>query len=108
MNLDVIGLAETHLVGTDIIEVDGYTWFGRNRKMLHKNAKKGSGGIGFLIKDNIIRDYNINQLDASGEEIMWLSLQHKASGDYLIVCVCYLPPLNSSRHVDAQNFLMVL
>ena len=35
---------------------------------------------------------------------MWLSLQHKTSGDNLIVCVCYLPPLNSSRHVDAQNF----
>ena len=45
-DLQIIGLAETHLVGNDNIDFDGYHWFGNNRK-LHVNAKVGSGGVGF-------------------------------------------------------------
>ena len=39
---------------------------------------------------------------------MWLTLQHKVTGDNLTVCVCYLPPLNSSSHVDAESFFVCL
>ena len=87
-----------------MIMVDGYKWFGLNRRNLHKNAKKGSGGIGLLIKDILCQDYNVFPLEASSEEIMWLVLQHKSSGDNLIACVCYLPPMKSSRQADGQNF----
>jgi len=39
----------------DVLNINGYTckWFGYNRQEIHKNAKRGSGGVGFLIKKNI-------------------------------------------------------
>jgi len=49
-NFDILAIAETHLLNNDVIDVDGYTWFGFNRKIIHRNARNGSGGIGFLIK----------------------------------------------------------
>ena len=47
--LDVvrIGIAETHLLRDQLLEIDGYTWFGSNRKNIHIRAKKGSGGVCF-------------------------------------------------------------
>ena len=46
-DLDIIGIAETHLVGKDELKIPGYIWFGQNRQALHRNAGIGSGGIGF-------------------------------------------------------------
>ena len=31
-DLDIIGIAETHLYNNPKIELDGYVWFGQNRK----------------------------------------------------------------------------
>ena len=53
LNLEIIGIAETHLKKCDVLSINGYKWFGNNRQELHKNAKRGSGGVGFLIKKNI-------------------------------------------------------
>ena len=41
INIDMLAVAETHLMGNDKLGVAGYTWFGQNRR----NAKSGSGGI---------------------------------------------------------------
>ena len=41
LDLDVIGIAESHLKKEEILLVDGYTWFGQNRESLHVNAKDG-------------------------------------------------------------------
>lgn len=48
-NPDFISLIETHLTGLNTIDIDGYTWFGFNRKT-HIKAPKGSGGVGILVK----------------------------------------------------------
>ena len=105
MDLDIIGIAESHLRNHDhSLSVDGYTWFGQNREILHVNAKTGSGGVGFLIKNKLIEYYNIEILESSFEGILWLSLKSKESQRNLTICVCYLPPLNSSRQIDAQSF----
>ena len=32
-----------------LLSLDGFTWLGHNRLKLHKNAVRGSGGIGILI-----------------------------------------------------------
>ena len=41
-NLDIIGIAETHLHDAQCLYLPVYTWYGQNR------IKKGSGGIDFL------------------------------------------------------------
>ena len=38
-----------------VIGMDGYSWFSNNRNNIHIRAKKGSGGIGFLVKKRYIR-----------------------------------------------------
>lgn len=54
-NLDVAGIPESHLQGTNVLLLDHYKWFGFNRTVIHKNAWHGSGCVGFLVKTN----YNV-------------------------------------------------
>ena len=35
---------------------------------------------------------------------MWLKFSSKLGTDNLVLCVCYLPPAESTRHVDAETF----
>jgi len=32
LNLDILGIAETHLTGNNTIEIDGFKWVGNNRE----------------------------------------------------------------------------
>lgn len=42
-DLDLIGIAETHLVGHKTIKVEKYRWYAHNRTALYVNAKHVSG-----------------------------------------------------------------
>lgn len=44
---------ETWLRGEAGIEFEGYSWFGNNRKCLNSKAVRGSGGVGFLVRNDI-------------------------------------------------------
>ena len=35
LDVDIIGIADTHLTGDTQLELSGYKWFGNNRKHLH-------------------------------------------------------------------------
>ena len=108
-DLQIIGLAETHLVGNEKIDFDGYQWFGKNRKSLHVNAKVGSGGVGFLIRDDIMNNFTVTVLDDTCEGILWLKLQRiDDENDCFCICVCYLPPENSTRAINANEFFDTL
>ena len=50
-----------------LINMNGYKCFGSNRQELHKNAKRGSGGMGFLIKNNFVETFEIRLLSESIE-----------------------------------------
>ena len=86
------------------MQVPGYSWYGNNRNRIHKNAKAVSGGVGFLIKNEILTEFDIMVLQQSYEGIFWLKLTHKTESLVLLPCVCYLPPENSSRRVDVNDF----
>ena len=43
---DVVAVVESWLKGEDELVVEGYKWLGNNRRNLHKNAVRGSGGGG--------------------------------------------------------------
>jgi hypothetical protein len=96
------------LKANQVIEIEGYKWFGHNRANMHVRAKTGSGGIGFLIKDTVLDVFNVSVLDCSSEGILWLKMCHKFENSVLVPCVCYLPPINSSRGVDANAFFDTL
>lgn len=94
------------------MEVENYKWYGHNRINLHKNAKKGSGGVGFLVREELLNFYNIEILDKSTEGILWISLKAKTNTEknpvMCYACVCYLPPQDSSRNVDPNEFFDTL
>jgi len=104
LQFDIIGLCETKLTDNNVLNIPGYQWFGNNRKTLHVNARVGSGGVGFLVKDSCIDHYLVNILDDNHDDVLWLKFTDKITGSSFCTCVCYLPPSNSTRNVDVNEF----
>ena len=71
LNYDILGLSETHFTNDNKIELPGFKWYGRNRKNNHVNAKTGSGGVGFLVKEQFINDVHVEIKDNSHDDILW-------------------------------------
>ncbi len=61
--IDILGVADIKLEGEEKLAIPGYLWFGHNRKNIHWNAKCGSGGIVFFIRDSLCETYTITILD---------------------------------------------
>ena len=51
---DVMALVETWLKGDEVIDIERYLWFGRNRNSLHRKGVRGSGGIGCLLHKEVL------------------------------------------------------
>ena len=66
--LDIIGIAETHLRGDIVPVLDGYTAYTHNRQHLHRNAKCGSDGVCLFIKKVILESYDVNILENKVED----------------------------------------
>ena len=103
-NLDVVCICETHLVGEEIISLDSYTWLGLNRKHILQSARRGSGGVGVLVKDRLFKYYSISILQSDFEGILWVQFIGLEDRESFCLCVCYLPPANSSRGNSATEF----
>lgn len=96
------------MLNNDCISLENFSWYGNNRKYIHKNARNGSGGVGFLIHKRILEDFYVSVLNNSYDGILWLEMKHKTDDIYLFPCVCYLPPENSSRYSDVNTFFDTL
>ena len=46
-DIDVMGIAETFLKYDDIVNINNFRWFGKNR------CNKGGGGIGFIVSHDV-------------------------------------------------------
>ena len=101
-------LIETHLIGNADINLKGYTWFGQNRVLKHVSAKRGSGGIGFLVKDSLFDDFMVTVTDKSVEGIMSIEMKHKQSEFIISVIGVYLPPENSTYGRDSSSYFAQL
>ena len=102
-DLEIIGVAETHLYDAKTIKLNGFEWYGQNR-WKHINTRKGSGGVGFLVKDSVMDQYNVEVLDDNTEGILWLKCSSKFNGYDFCCCVCYVPPSDSTRAIDLNGF----
>ena len=108
--LNIVGIAESHLKCDNVINIENYMWFGHNREKMHKNAKRGSGGVGFFVRKELNNYYDIEIIDKTTEGILWICVKTKdiQNAVCFYACVCYLPPQESSRMVDPANFLDTL
>ena len=104
LDLDIIGVAETHLLDDEELNISGYSWYGHCRKTRHFRCPGGSGGVGFMIKNEVKTDFDIRILDSTEDGILWIRLTNKSDQKTIQACVCYLPPEGSSSRVDAQDF----
>ena len=108
LDLDLIGICETFLRGKDELHLDGYTWLGNNRKELSKRAIRGSGGVGLFIRDSLLLNYCVSVIDSKTEGILWALLLNRYDNQSITVCICYLPPSNSSRGDISLEFFNTL
>ena len=97
IDADIYSICETHLSGQNIIEIDSYTWIGYNRRDIHRDAPKSSGGVGILIKQWVCDTYNISVIDKTVDGIIGVKFVHKETDSDFVVFSCYLPPENSTR-----------
>ena len=104
LNYDIYGICETHLKGTDRIDITNYNFFGFNRTLQHRRAPHAFGGVGFLIKNSVPRDYNLGIFDKIFGGIFGIKLTNKCTDMSIIIFVCYLPPDNSPYGKDVDGF----
>ena len=73
MDSDVIYINETHFQGNASIELQNYTYYGLNRKLIHIHAQKCSAGIGIFVKDKLLSTFNVSVFDKSYDGILDIS-----------------------------------
>ena len=61
-DIDILGIAESHLTGHNNLDLDGFRWFRNNRKLIHRSARNGSGGVGFFICNTMLLDFDVKVL----------------------------------------------
>ena len=93
---DIVALTETHLNSTDELELEGYVVFENRREGKHVNARKTFGGIALLIKDSMLKHYNVRVCNNNVEGLLVVSLIEKISHLRLDFCCVYVPPENSN------------
>ncbi len=97
-------LSETHLRENETLNIEGYVSYVHNRTGLHRNAPKGSGGVGILIKRHLLQCFNTEVVDKDIDGIIGIKIVNKFSGFTCVIFCCYLPPENSVWGRDADSF----
>ena len=57
-NFDIICIVESKLKNDNVIQLNGYKWFGHNRCNIHNNDN-GSGGTGVFVKNYLFFIYDL-------------------------------------------------
>jgi exonuclease III len=104
LDLDIILITETKLPMSENISIDGYKWYGNNRSFIKKTARSASGGVGILLKNDIVQHNYIKVTDTTQDGILSLCLTDKTTTKQISITVCYLPPEGSQYGRDTQNF----
>ena len=91
-NPDAVEVVKSWLKGEDEVVMDGYRWIRHSRRRLHKNAARGSGGVGVLDKEDLLKHCTVQALDVSVEDILWLQFRWRRRSRYCTCLSCLLHP----------------
>ena len=78
-----MAVVESWLKGEDEVVMEGYRWIGHSRRHLHKNAVRGSDGVGGLEKEDLLKHRRVQVLNVSVEDILWLQFRWGRRSRYL-------------------------
>jgi exonuclease III len=89
---DVVCCCETKLATDDVINVDGYSFFQKSRKIV----KRSSGGVAIFIKNELCKFISI--LETDSDFSLWFKCDKILTGypHDTLYCVVYIPPENSN------------
>ena len=69
------------------------------------NARTSSGGVGFLVRTSLLSDLEVSVIGETVDDVIWIKMKYRTVLNICFcICVCYLPPANSSRPVCASLF----
>ena len=109
-NPDVMCVTETHLKNDETLSIDGFDFYGSNRKT-EQSPLKGSGGIGIFTRKTLSNVFAIKKSFTFQDYVMGITLSHKCDlENYLMLYVVYLPPQNSrysELNETALNHLII-
>lgn len=106
LECDIFCVVETFLKNKETLSVDGYTYYTHNRANIHKKAKRGSGGVGVFIRNELKNFFSVSILDDSVEDVLWIKFSslENVQSDNIVLCIAYLPPSDSVRNNDPEAF----
>ena len=85
---------ETHLGVLENVNIPGYVWLGNNRKFINSCAPKPSGGVGVLLKEQLLCTYQTKIINKQFDGILAIEIKSRFTGFSCVVFVCYLSPEN--------------
>ena len=77
------------------MNVENYVFYGYNRQGRHRLAPKTHGGVGILVRQDVLNDYDCEVHSRSVDGVLAIKLHHKKSDYSLVIFAVYLPPENS-------------
>ena len=64
--------------------------------------------MGLFIRDSLFLKYSVSILDSKSDGILWVLLLDQSCNQSITICICYLPPSNSSRGDISLEFFNTL
>lgn len=100
-------MTETHLSpqnDADAVNVPGYEWYPHSRVNKHVNASIVHGGVGLLVKKDMIRLFDIDILDKSRDGLLTVRMKNKHSEFSFVIFIVYCAPEGSPWSQDITDF----
>ena len=104
-NPDIICLTETHLIGENKAEIQGFSGYFRNRPLGDKRLSKGSGGVGILFRNGLRNTFEIENCYVHLDNVLGIKLRNKETDEQIAVYCVYLPPDNSKYSSENEQIL---
>ncbi len=101
---------ETHLSDSQQFRpnVANYTFKPFNRTFAHRNAPGTWGGVGFLIKNELLNYYSFKIIEKTYEGIFGIELCHNITEKKVLLISCYIAPESSPYGRDCDGFFAQL
>ena len=100
---DVLCVCDTHLDNADLVDIENYTFFSKNRS---QSYKRKSGGIGIYVKNTLVKYFSL--VENVSEYVLWMSIckDFTKTDENSILGVIYIPPENS-RFLTEEQFTIL-
>ncbi len=104
LQADAALLSETWSTDENNISLTGYTTIHKKRSVANIRARRGTGGLAFVVKNELLVNYTVKQIYIDRDEVIVLKLVHKLTGFTLMLLGVYLPPETSVYSQDPDQF----